>query len=172
MPNSLIRSKKANRNDVPAITYSDPFQMQHDIDSLFMDFRRTFGDLFRHPTRFNIMPLVLTQGWHMPSMALVDKGNQFILTAEIPGIKKEDLDISITDTHIEIKAEHKEEKKEEKDNYVFQERLLTNFHRFFEFPQKIKSDEADAELKDGVLTITVPKREVLEKIESKKLEVK
>ena len=172
MPNSLIRSKKADRDTVPAINYNDPMRLQHDINSLFLDFRRTFDDLFWHPTRFNIMPRGVTQERRIPSMDLLDKGAQFMITAEMPGVKKEDLHISITDTHIEIKSEHKEEKREEKDDYVFRERFLSNFRRFIEFPEKINSDEADAELKDGVLTIIMPKQEVKEKMESKKLEIK
>lgn len=82
-----------------------------------------------------------------------------IVKAPIAGVKPEDIEISITDDIITIKGERKEEKKVEKENYFAQECYWGAFSRSFSLPVAVDADKATATLKDGILTITIPKAE-------------
>jgi HSP20 family protein len=95
----------------------------------------------------------------MPSMNFKDKGDKFVLTAEVPGVKKEDFDISISDSMFHLKAESGEEMHEEGECYVCQERTSASYHRSMEFPEEIDSSNAKVTLENGVLTVDLPKKE-------------
>lgn len=172
MPTNLMNRKKSRDLAPRDSWFADPFRYTHDFDSIFDDFRKQFDDLVWRPPRFGIMPREFTRSNRMPAIDFIDKGDAFQLVAELPGVSKEDLDISISDNHIDIKAQHKDEKKEEKDNYLYQERSYMNFHRSLEFPEEILADTAEAKLEDGVLTISLPKKQLPESSEVKKLEIK
>lgn len=95
----------------------------------------------------------------LPNMDFKDKGDSYVLTAEIPGVKKENIDITLTDNRIHIKTNNEEEKMEEGECYVCQERTSTKFHRTFEFPEIIDPDAVDATLEDGILSVTLGKKD-------------
>ncbi len=82
-----------------------------------------------------------------------------IVKAIVPGIKPEDIEISVTGDTLTIKGEFKEEEKVEKDQYVYQERRLGEFCRQVTLPTRIKADQAKAEFEHGVLRLTLPKAE-------------
>ena len=93
-------------------------------------------------------------------MDFKDQGSKFVLSAEIPGVKKEDIEIIISDSRIHLKAESGEEKHEEGECYVCQERTSASFHRSMEFPEEIDSAIAKVTHVNGVLTLEFPKKEV------------
>ncbi len=90
---------------------------------------------------------------------VVDKGDHFVLEAELPGFKKEDIHVDVEDNCLTIHAEHSEEK-EEKDekNYVCRERSYGSYSRRFDV-SNVKVNEIGAEYKNGILEVTLPKRE-------------
>jgi len=108
----------------------------------------------------------------MPSMDFKDRGNKFVLTAEIPGVEKDEIDISITNNRIHLKADHSQQKMDEGECYVCQERTSTNYHRVFEFPEEVNSEKVEATLENGVLTVELPKKEKEAREGVKKLKVK
>ena len=139
------------------------FNALHDFDRLFNDFRREFDDMFWDPFYFprqrRMQPRVVRTGaFRTPSVDLKDTGKEFILKAELPGIPKDNIDISVTNTGIEIKAEAKEEKAEEGECYVCQERSYQTYHRKIEFPEDVLPDKVKAEMKDGILQVMIPKK--------------
>lgn len=172
MATAIIKRKRPNDLATMDPFFAHPFRMMRDFDSIFDDFRRNFDDILFKPMGFDIMPRAFARQRRIPAIDLLDRGNSFQLVAELPGINREDLDVSITDGRIEIKAEHRDEKKEEKDNYLYQERSYMNFHRAFDLPQEIISDNAEAKLEDGILTISLPKKELPESSGVRKLEIK
>lgn len=91
---------------------------------------------------------------------IIEKDNSFILSAELPGYKKEDINIEINDSLLTISAEHKEEKdeKDNKGNYIRRERTYGSYTRSFDI-SNIKADEIKAEYKDGILELEMPKLE-------------
>jgi len=134
--------------------------------------RRGFDDLFWNPFHNHIHHYPHQHGARLPTMDFKDKGEKFVLSAELPGVKKENIDLTVSDNFIHIKTNHQEEKIEEGECYVCQERTSSRFHRSFEFPEEINSDEVEATLENGILTISLPKKEEAPKENVKKLKVK
>ncbi len=108
---------------------------------------------------------------HKPPVQLCEKEGKFELKVQLPGIKKEDINVEIMDNSIKIKAETKEEEKIEEENLYRSEFRYGKYMRTVSLPENVISSDAEAEYKDGVLTISVPKAKIEEK-ERKKLTVK
>ena len=91
---------------------------------------------------------------------------------EIPGIPKDNIDIQVNHNGIEVKAECKEEKEKKDKNWLRRECSETNFYRSVELPDELKTDNVDAELIDGILTVSLPKLEPKPVKKSRKVEIK
>lgn len=102
---------------------------------------------------------------------IIDKGDQYILQAELPGFAKEDININIEGNYITISASHNEEVNEDKENYVRRERRYGCFTRSFDISD-IKSEEIQAEYKDGVLELSLPKKNTTKNMNARKIEIK
>jgi len=101
---------------------------------------------------------------------LHEKEKEYDVRAELPGIKKEDLDIDIDKNHITINAKREEERKEDTKGYRKSEFRYGEFSRTVYFPQEIDIEKTDAKLEHGILAITAPKL-YAEKNDIKKLKV-
>lgn len=95
--------------------------------------------------------------------------SEIVIKSTIAGVKPEDLDITINNDMITVKGERKNEEKVKTENYFYQECYWGAFSRSVILPVDVESDQAEAVLKNGVLTIRLPK---IEKVKSKKLQVK
>ena len=87
---------------------------------------------------------------------------------DLPGFSKDDVEIEVTDDAVAISAEKTQTEEEKKKNYVRRERSAQTFYRRVQLPEEVKCDEAKASLNDGVLEITLPKKEPKE---TKKLKI-
>lgn len=96
--------------------------------------------------------------------------NEYCVNAELPGIKKEDLDIDLDKNHITINAKKEEEKEEDEKHYKKSEFRYGEFSRTIYFPKEIDTEHTSAKLEHGILKIKAPKKEV-EKERTKKLTV-
>jgi HSP20 family protein len=94
-----------------------------------------------------------------PAIDLSETDGEVILKASLPGVKPEDVDISINDGMLTVKGERKSEEKTEGANYYRQEIRYGAFSRSIPLPTRVNYEQADAEFKDGVLTVTLPKAE-------------
>ena len=110
--------------------------------------------LFEEPFEFVTSPVTFT-----PSVEVRELDNQFIVTAELPGLKKDDVDIEYQNGVLFIRGEKVEESHEEKRNLLVWERQYGSFQRSFMLPNTIDQDKILAEFNDGILTITLPKTE-------------
>jgi len=90
-----------------------------------------------------------------------------VVKAELPGMKKEDIDISLTEDTITLSGEKRKEEKVEKKDYYSLERSYGSFKRSFSLPAEIQTEKASAKFKDGVLEIRMPKTEAAKKKEKK-----
>ena len=90
---------------------------------------------------------------------LSETENAVVVKAVLPGIKPEDVDISVSEGVLTVKGESKFEQKTQKENYYRQEIRYGAFHRSVPLPSRVNHEQADAEFKDGVLTVTLPKAE-------------
>lgn len=86
-----------------------------------------------------------------------DKDNEYDIRAELPGVKKDDLDISLNDGYLTITATKSEEKNEEEKMYKKSEFSYGEFSRTIQLPQEVDADKIDAKLDNGVLKIVAPK---------------
>lgn len=101
---------------------------------------------------------------------IIDRGNAYALQAELPGFQKEDIHIDIDGNTLTIRAEHKEEKEEKKDDFVHRERKYGCFSRSFDV-SNIKQDEISAAYSNGILELTLPKADGPER-KSRNIEIK
>lgn len=108
--------------------------------------------------------------YSMP-IEISDKGEEFDIRAELPGIKKEDLDIDIEDNYLRINAKKFDETKEEEKNFKHSEFNYGEFSRTIQLPEEINIDKTEAKLEHGVLKITAPKLHK-DKEKSKKIQIK
>ena len=95
--------------------------------------------------------------------------DNIVLKAPLAGVKPEDLELSITDEVVTIKGERKEAETVQRENYLAQECYWGAFARSYVLPMPVTSEKAQATLKNGILTITLPKQE---KTKAKKIEIK
>ena len=102
---------------------------------------------------------------------LKDEGDKYVMEAELPGFEKEDIKLDITGDTLCLTAEHKQENVENKDdNYVYRERTYGSYQRNFDI-SAINNEGIEAEYKNGILYLTLPKKEA-NKPETKRLEIK
>ena len=133
----------------------DPFG---ELGRAHTDMDRLFASLWNdHDIDFS-RPAVWT-----PSVEMVEDAKQFVVKAEVPGVSKDDISITLADDVLTLKGErkdHREERGEEKgDHTLFREWTYGTFQRTLPLPQNVKGDAVKADYKDGVLTITLPKTE-------------
>jgi HSP20 family protein len=93
----------------------------------------------------------------MPALELVNAGDNFVLKAQLPGIDPKDVDVQVTREAISISGERRCENTEEKPGCVRSEFRYGKFHRVLSLPAPIQNDSVQAECKDGILTLTLPK---------------
>ncbi len=92
-------------------------------------------------------------------MDIYENGDNLVLKAELPGVNPDDVEIRVEDNTLYLKGERKFEKEVKEQNYHRVERSYGTFTRTFSLPNSIDSDKVAANYKDGVLTLTMPKKE-------------
>lgn len=135
----------------PVLAHAWPFSWP-DLDRAFDNFRRDFERSFAaFPT--------ITQFPKPSEMTcdVADEGDRYLIKLDIPGVKKDEIKLNVSDNSVEISAQHKKEEEEKKKNYVRKERSELSYYRVIPLPEKVASDKTQAKLADGVLSITVPK---------------
>ncbi len=116
--------------------------------------RREFDRLLEE-----LMPREEAERVFAPVVDVYETDQDLVVKAELPGVKKENLEVSIRDNALYIKGEKKEEKEEKTETYHRVERVYGRFERTIPLPTDIKLESAKAEFKDGVLEIRIPKAE-------------
>ncbi len=125
----------------------DMVSIQDEMNKLFDDF---FG---RTPTRW-FQP---EEGLWTPTVDVSETKDNIVLSAEIPGLNKEDIKLSVQDNVLSLSGEKKQEKEEKDANYHRLERSYGSFCRSFTLPTPVQPDKVKASYKDGILKVTLPK---------------
>jgi HSP20 family protein len=94
-----------------------------------------------------------------PAFEVKETKDSFVFTADLPGVKEEELDVSIAANRVTVSGQRTAEKREENDSWFTCERAYGAFSRTFSLPEGADVDHAEAELKNGVLTVVVPKKQ-------------
>jgi len=102
-----------------------------------------------------------------PTVDIFEEGHDIVMKAELPGMKREDIEVNITDDIITLSGEKRKEEKIEKKNYHRLERSYGSFVRSFRLPTEVQTEQVKAQFKDGILEIRVPKTEEARKKEKK-----
>ena len=108
----------------------------------------------------------------IPSFEVKETKDAYLFKADLPGVKEQDLEISLTGNRLTVSGKREEEHRQEEDRYYAYERSYGSFSRSFTLPQGGDVEHANADLSNGVLTVTVPKKPEVQprKIEVKKLQ--
>ena len=128
-------------------TFGRLFGLRDELDRLF---ESSFDDLARGSR--------LLSAWN-PAVDLYEDKDNVIVKAELPGMKKEEIEVSLHNGALSISGERKSEEKVEDAETYRSERFVGRFHRTVTLPSEVKGDQVKAQYKDGILTITLPKVE-------------
>jgi HSP20 family protein len=106
------------------------------------------------------MPQLAAAG--MPRVDIFEQEGNLVVKAEVPGVKKEDIDLEIQDGDLVLRAERKEEREVKEEHWYRMERSYGSLYRRLPLPEGVKSDQIRAALTDGVLEVTIPKPQTAE----------
>ncbi|WP_455234186.1 Hsp20/alpha crystallin family protein [Thiogranum longum] len=134
------------------------------VMSPFEEFERMFSDLVPRG-----WPWPMHREWpswsrlaepfegKIPKVDVIDRDNEVVVRAEVAGVEKKDLDVSVTENTVTVKGSTKTEHKEEKGDYYRSEIAQGSFSRTVPLPGEVDADKAKATFKDGILELVIPK---------------
>lgn len=145
-----------------SITKYDPFRdlrtLQDEVNRLFStNFGHAYGDEG------------ITRGAWTPNVDVYENKDQLIIEAELPGMNREDFELTVENNVLTLRGERHFTKKDDSDNYHRVERSYGAFSRSFTLPQTVSGEGAAAEYKNGVLRVTLRKRE---EVKARRIEIK
>ncbi|MDA0711664.1 MAG: Hsp20/alpha crystallin family protein [bacterium] len=123
----------------------DTFALDREIDTLV---NQIWGDA---PSRAGQVGL--------PKVDIAENENAFVLHAEVPGLKREDIQVSLEEGVLTLSGEHKEEAEKQGKNYLHRGRYYGRFSRSFKLGKNVNVESIKATYSDGILTVTLPKAE-------------
>ena len=127
-----------------------------ELDRVFDNFKRDFEHVFT-PSLATTKPFQSVFEPSNTACDLVDEGDKFVITAEMPRIKKDEINLDVGDDYIDISAEHKESEEEKRKKYIRKELSEVSIHRRISLPDRVKSSDVKAKLNNGILTVDLPK---------------
>ena len=154
MATSLSRKNKdAERREV---------MVRRPLDEIFDNFRQDVEDAFFapfiNPIRSSIPGNMSSIEIRTPLCDIIDKGNRYIISLEVPGIQKDKIEVKATEEYITIAGSEEKKNEKEEGNYVLNERAYRSFFRKIPFPENIIPTKVDATIEDGILKIELPKQ--------------
>ena len=143
----------------------DPFE---EMKKLRKEIEKTFEEFYRKPI-LKVKRALMRE----PLTDIQETEKEIIARVDLPGIEKKDIDLKITENMLGIKAEKKQEAVEKKKGFFRQERSYAGYQRAFSLPARVIPEKSNAEFKNGVLKITMPKeKKKLKEKKVKKIPVK
>ena len=125
------------------------YGLRHPFDSVFDDFFYPSREREAHLSGMN---------WN-PKVDVYEEKDSFVVKAELPGVAKEDISLDVEDRVMTLKGETEQDNEVKEENYYRRERVSGSFERAFTLPADVDPESINAEYKDGVLTVTIPKPE-------------
>jgi HSP20 family protein len=133
----------------------EPFQQTNQLGSFYRQANRLFEDMFRE---IGEMP-DLSGGILAPNIDVTQSDKETRITAELPGVKQEDVDVSVDNDTLTIRAEKRVEHDADKNTRHISERSFGTFQRSLRLPQPVEAGQVHAHFDRGVLTVTLPRSE-------------
>lgn len=152
----MAQEKELARREQGELQTMEPWNTFRDMERMFRGF---FGSPF---------PMVRRPHWllsefreqFMPDVDLKETENEFVLSATVPGMEKDDIDIDVTSDRITICGERKTEEEKPEERYHLRQQSYGSFKVSYDLPAEVKADQAKANYKNGVLEVVLPKSEV------------
>ncbi len=134
--------------------------LERDFDSIFDEFRRSFDEIMRpyFPVDMQV-PVPGDLPIRYAPLDIVDEGDHFKVHVELPGFTKDNVEVNINKDGMAIRAKKETSAEDKKKNYLRRERAYSAFERSLIFPEEVDSLKAEGTMKDGVLELTIPKKE-------------
>lgn len=134
-----------------------PTDLWHRFQEDFDQLTHAMSD--RWPSLFEEEGEMVTREWS-PTVDVIEEESQFLVKADIPGVNPKEIEVSLDNSSLVIRGERKWEKEEKKEGYTRSECSRGIFYRRFNLPETADPEKVSAKGKDGVLTVTIGKREV------------
>ncbi len=153
---------KKDEKDITSSKEIQTVPQTQPIASYFDEMDQWFEDFF---SRGWMQPF-FRRGWpdfesafaaKFPKVDVIDRDAEILVRAELPGVNKDDLEVTLSDNLLTIRAKTHQEKKEEKGHYHRREISRGEFQRSLRLPANVEGDKTTASFKDGILELTVPK---------------
>lgn len=142
-----------------AIDRWNPFK---EIDRMSKDMDSLWDQVFPASRRFlKELPVKALMGRDTapPAIDIIERPDALIVKAELPGVEKDNVDISVQENRLTIAGKIERDKEDKKEDFYYSERSYTSYSRTVDMPCKVNADKITARLKNGVLTVTLPKAE-------------
>lgn len=136
------------------------------------DLHKEFDRLFHTMSKgFSSGTSLFKSGWFKPSLDIASDEKEYSVKIELPGMDVSDISVEFTENTLKVKGEKRQEKEEKDKNFYKIERSYGSFQRILDLPEDSDTDKITSNYKDGVLSVTIPRR-MLPKKETKKIEIK
>ena len=169
VPAKHVHGKQIPAKNIPAVHVLTTFE------DLMDNFRNTFIESIAYPWNWiSLEPGVPAIPVREATVDLVDEGKRFVVHAELPGVPKDKIDVTLTKDGIEISAETDVEKeaKERNFDFVVRERVYTHVYKQLSFPEEVVPEKAESTFKDGLLEVCIPKKTIVPTPKKHKVVVK
>jgi HSP20 family protein len=159
--------KKAKK-PVLAVRKPQPSVIQN-FNNLLDTFRDEFGGYLWDPFRGFEWPVEYELPMRIPYVDVIDSANEYVVKAELPGLKKENVQIEIGTNELSLTARSNMETEEKGKTYLHRERAFSMFRRRIGFGERIDTEKASANMAEGILEIKLPKLEPKPEKKTKKI---
>ena len=154
--------KKDDKNEAKPVRIEErhPFSVFEAIDRTFDELRNEIEGLFWGYPGYSQYREMYPEdtGARMPYADIMDRGDAIVITAEMPGIPKENVEIEVDENGVEISGKVEQEVEDEDKGYYRRERAYSSFYRYIPLPEEIKPEDVRAKMKNGILEIVLPKK--------------
>ena len=133
---------------VPAVGEPQPSSLQEILDTIWDPFRG-----FEWPVEYELPTRI-------PLVDVIDSGNEYVVKAELAGLKKENVEIEVGTNELSLTAKSEVEKEEKGRTYLHRERAFSSFRRYIAFSENIDTQKVSASMNQGILEIRLPKLEL------------
>jgi HSP20 family protein len=161
--------QRSSRNQEGSGEWHPLLGLRKQIDRLFEDYDRAPGFFPLGKGLFDNEPFWTRPG--VPAVDVVEQDGAFLISAELPGLDEQDVEIKLNGRQLTIRGEKKDEREEKKKGYHLSERRYGSFERRFTLPESADAEAIEAKFAKGVLTLKVPKKPEAQAAE-RKIEVK
>jgi len=165
--NTENRSRRPEDSDNTSLALPE-----FNFPSIFEDFMRPF-DQFMQPLFPSSMKSFWTEfGGKEPNIDVQDRGDHYLMTAELPGFEKKDLEVQISGSVLELKADRSSDRETKTKEGTQTQSNHAYFHRYMTLPEEVVSEKVTGTMKNGVLELKLPKRAPKAGTKSKRVDLK